>query len=191
MEVAGFEEKMFKDDPLKTELVIWIAGCNYNCFYCHNKHISKLNQNKIEFSVVFEHIKKRKNFLDAVVFTGGEPTLHPDLKIMIKKVKETEIPVVLDTNGTNPKVVEDLIEENLLNFIAMDIKCTFDKYESITKANPQIDNVKKTIKIIEESGILHKFRTAKPLEVTDDDIKEIQTYIKSKLEVNTNLITTL
>ncbi len=131
------------------------------CPFCHNSSLV-LNPNSapdIPFEEVYDYLKLRKNVVDAVVFTGGEPTLIPDLQKTIMKVKELGYKVKLDTNGTNPNVVKELIENNLVDYIAMDIKNSFTKYDFTSGTKINQDKIKESIDLIMSSGVDYEFRT--------------------------------
>jgi len=124
----------------------------------------------------------RKELLDAVVITGGEPTIYGDKLVdLIKKIKDMGFLVKLDTNGTNPVLVQKLINKKLIDFVAMDLKGTFEKYSEIVGVNVDLKLIQDSIALIEESGIDYLFRTTVYKEAhSNDDIKEIASYIKDK-----------
>ncbi len=107
----------------------------------------------------YNFLKKRVGKLDAVVITGGEPTMHQDLPEFIERIREMDFKVKLDTNGTNPELLQSLINKNILDYIAMDLKAASRKYDLVTGVQPDLADIKKSIKIIIESGLAHEFRT--------------------------------
>lgn len=147
------------DYPEKLACLLFTTGCNYRCPFCHNSELVLGNASTISEEEIFSYLEKRKNVLDAVVISGGEPTLQKDLKPFIGRIKDLGFLVKLDTNGTNPETIKSLLDDGLVDYIAMDIKSDFGNYEKITILNPQIENIKKSIKLIEESGIDYEFRT--------------------------------
>jgi pyruvate formate lyase activating enzyme len=127
---------------------------------------------------VFSFLKKRKPFIDAVCISGGEPTLYKDLHGFITEIKEQGFLVKLDTNGTNPGVLTELLDEELLDYIAMDIKAPFHKYELVTGTKVDIEDIKASIDVIRHSDIDYEFRTTVCKELhTKEDILEIARYI--------------
>ena len=119
MEFVGIDKFSLLDYDEKVSVVLFSPACNFRCPFCHNGE-SVLNSNTpILFEEILEYLKSRVGLIDAVVFTGGEPTLMPELKERIKAVKELGFLIKLDTNGTNPKVIEELLNEGLLDYIAM------------------------------------------------------------------------
>lgn len=159
MIISGFQKLTLLDYPKKTAAIIFTGGCNFKCSYCQNSIFIGKCQESINEEEIFEYLKKRRNVLDGVVVSGGEPTIHKDLKDFIKRIKELKYLVKLDTNGSNPKVIKELIDEQLVDYIAMDIKHLFTKYQDVIKTNTNVDNIKKSIDIIKKSNIEHEFRT--------------------------------
>ena len=128
MKIAGFNKTSFVDYPGKIACVVFTPHCNMRCDYCHNKHILEGYVPLIDEGEIFDHIEKRKGMISALVITGGEPTLQAGLVDFIKKVKALDLAVKLDTNGSKPELIKDLLDQDLLDYIAMDIKSPFDKY---------------------------------------------------------------
>ncbi len=157
--LAGLQKTTFIDYPEKIACIVFTQGCNFRCGYCHNPELFENKEPLISLEAFFEFLKKRQGKLDGVVVTGGEPTLQKDLKDFIKNIKKLGFLVKLDTNGTNPQILEELINENLLDYIAMDIKAPIDKYEIIVNCNVNIENIKKSIELIKNSGVDYEFRT--------------------------------
>ena len=161
MRIGGLQKFSFIDYPGKTAAIIFTQGCNFKCSYCHNPQLvyPSLFNVSIPEEDVFAFLESRKNQLNAVVITGGEPTLQPDLIDFIIKVKEMGFLIKLDTNGSNPQVLEQIISQKLVNFIAMDIKAPFDKYNYVCCVPVNIDNIKRSINLIKNSGVEFLFRT--------------------------------
>ena len=172
MEISGLIKNSFVDYPKNIACVVFTAGCNMNCWYCHNHEIINDTKGVISEEYVFNLLTERKNFLDGVVITGGEPTMQPDLKEFIVKVKQMGYKVKLDTNGTNFEVLKDLVESNLLDYIAMDVKAPLYKYNIITTV-PSIETVKQCIEYIKTCGVDYEFRTTFAPNLTNQDIEQI------------------
>lgn len=180
--ILGFEKLSLLDFDDKITAVIFLGGCNMRCPFCHNFDLVMMPENceEISFDEVLEYLKKRKNVLDAVTFTGGEPTLDKDLKNMIKQVKDLGYVIKLDSNGTNPKVIKDLVEPHLIDYVAMDIKNSFTNYHKTCGTNISLENVKESIRYLMNSGIDYEFRTTIIDEFHSvDDMKEISEMIKN------------
>jgi len=180
------------DYPEKVCSVIFISGCNFRCGYCHNKDLVLDNPNNplrtIPESEILRHLDKRKHLIDAVCITGGEPTLYIELIELIKKIKKLNLLVKLDTNGSNPKLLKELINNNLINYIAMDVKALLEKekYEKTINTNIDIETIKKTIDIITKSGIGHEFRTTVvPSLLSKEDMIDIAKQLATKTESTT------
>ena len=180
MEFVGIDKFSLLDFDEKVSVVLFSPACNFRCPFCHNGE-SVLNANTpIPFDEILDYLKTRVGLIDAVVFTGGEPTIMPELVERIKKVKELGFLIKLDTNGTNPGIVEELLNEGLLDYIAMDIKNSEARY-SETAGCPGIkmENIKKTIKILENSGVNYEFRTTLVKEFHDEkSIREMCKLVK-------------
>ncbi len=160
MSLVGLDKMSLLDYEDKISCVLFYKACNFRCPFCHNGLTVLEAEDEILFDAALDYLKSRKGLLDAVVFTGGEPTLEPNLKNHIKRVKELGFLIKLDTNGTNPEVVKELLDENLLDYIAMDIKNSEEKYSLTTGVkNVNIDKIKESISLIMNSGVPYEFRT--------------------------------
>lgn len=160
MNIAGVQKVTLLDYPGKVACEIFTQGCNFECPFCQNSSLIPIT-NTGEFSEeeIFEYLNLRKNILDGIVITGGEPTVQKDLKGFIKKIKDLGLLVKLDTNGGNPKVLQELIDEDLVDYVAMDIKNIFNKYNITAGKKINLDNIKKSIEILKASKIDYEFRT--------------------------------
>ena len=172
MEIAGFIVNSFVDYPGNIASVVFTPGCNMNCWYCHNRDIISETKGGYDEDKILREIETRKKFLDGVVISGGEPTLQKDLLSFAEKIKKLGLKVKLDTNGTNCSVVKKMVQEGLVDYIAMDIKAPFDKYNKVTIVK-DVEEVKKTVKYIMECGINYEFRTTFAPNLTVDDVVEI------------------
>lgn len=180
--ICGVNPNSFIDYPKEIAYVIFLAGCNFKCPFCHNKSVVNAKSNYLIEEEILKDLIDRKNFTDAVVITGGEPTIYDEKLVeLIKKLKNLNLKIKLDTNGTNPALLKKIIKQNLINFVAMDIKNIFSKYDKTAGAKVNIDNIKKSIEIIENSNIDYQFRTT--INKTNhniEDLKEILSYINDK-----------
>ena len=142
--------------------MLFTSGCNFDCPYCHNPDLAKGCTSYSPFSTengVYDFLDNRKTFLDGVVISGGEPTLQKDLVLLCQKVKNMGYPVKLDTNGSRPKVLKQLIEDGLVDYIAMDIKTDPFNYSPLIKKDCKPDNIISSIRIIMESDLAYEFKT--------------------------------
>lgn len=159
----GFQKTTLTDFPGEIACIVFTSGCNFRCGYRHNPEL----------------FERRKNKLDGVVTTGGEPTIHKDLPNFIEKIKSENFKVKLDTNGTDPEMLADLIKANLLDYVAVDIKAPFEKYSEITCVPADTEKIEKTVGILLESEIEHEFRTTVvKSQLSADDILKIVKLIK-------------
>jgi len=173
MKIAGFAKSSFVDYPGKIACVVFTPYCNMKCRYCHNKHILSGDVPVVEETKVFDYLEKRKDMLGAVVITGGEPTIQNDLRLFIEKVRKLGLMVKLDTNGTNPKVIKDLLAKGLLDYIAMDVKAPLNKYFETVCCPVDINAITASIGIIMNSSISYEFRTTFAPSLTCEDIESI------------------
>lgn len=173
--IGGLKKTSLLDYPEKISAIVFTQGCNFRCGYCHNPGLLKNSENgSLSIESFFEFLKTRQGKLDGVVITGGEPTLQPDLKPFIQRVKELGFFVKLDTNGCNPDIIEDLINKKIVDYIAMDIKAPLEKYSNITNVNIDLDKIKQSIYLIMKSGIDYEFRTTVvKSQLTLDDFDKI------------------
>ena len=182
MYLGGLQKSSLIDYPGKLSSVIFFTGCNFDCPYCHNPELAKgcvACPADLTAAHICDFLKQRQGFLDGVVVSGGEPTLQPDLPDLCKKIKGFGYPVKLDTNGSRPKVLEQLIDARLVDYIAMDLKTDPMLYSSCIKANCNPDPLLASIRILMESGIDYEFRTTcvKPI-VTFETIENISQLIQ-------------
>ena len=160
MEFVGIDKFSLLDYEDKVACVLFCKPCNFRCPFCHNGLTVLEADTYIPFEDILAYLQSRKGLIDAVVVSGGEPTLMPDLKEKITQLKKLGFLIKLDTNGTNPEVVKDLYESHLIDYVAMDIKNSFDKYPLTAGVkNVDIEKVKQTIDYLMHSGIDYEFRT--------------------------------
>lgn len=174
MIISGFEKLTLLDFPGKVACIIFTQGCNFKCSYCQNSDLLNCSGNGlISEEEIFKYLEKRKKVLDGVVVSGGEPTIQRDLLRFIKRIKELGFLVKLDTNGSNPNVLKKLIEEKLVDYVAMDIKNVFNKYSDVIKININLDKIKESIELLKASNVNHEFRTTiiKSFHSLDDILK--------------------
>lgn len=176
----GWQKTSLIEYPGKIVSVLWVGKCNFSCPWCYNKDLV-LNPEKlpsITEDEVLDFLKTRIGLLDGVMITGGEPTLNHDLPDFIQKVKNLKFLVGIETNGINPEVLQKLIKEKLIDFVAMDIKAPIDnqeKYNEITGTKVDLEKIKNSIEIIKNSKIDCEFRTTVvPILKRDDIIKIAQ-----------------
>jgi pyruvate formate lyase activating enzyme len=175
MLIGGLDKFSLIDYPEHLAAIIFTQGCNFRCHFCYNPVLvvshDKLQDNashelvrenghsQISEDDLFIFLKSRIGKLDGVVISGGEPTLHRDLPELISKIKTLGFDIKLDTNGTNPKMLQKLIDNQLIDYIAMDIKGPENSYENVVSAKVDLKKIQESIKIIIKSSTPYEFRT--------------------------------
>lgn len=172
LEIKGYKQGSLIEWPGLIVDSIFLAGCDFRCPYCHNPDLIEINTvESYDINLVLEEIDKRakSKWLDGVSITGGEPTLNKKLPKFLRILKNMGLKTKIDTNGNHPEVVKKLLDEELLDYIAMDVKAVPGKYHKLSKSTIDIKKIKKTIKIIIESGIDHEFRTTVAPTIVDPE----------------------
>ncbi|MCD4740297.1 anaerobic ribonucleoside-triphosphate reductase activating protein [archaeon] len=184
MRIGGLEKQSLLDYPGKISSIIFTIGCNFRCPYCHNPELIG-NAEELSEKQVLAHLDSHKKFLDAVVITGGEPTLQPDLEQFIKKVKKLGYSVKLDTNGSHPAKLKSLVKQGLIDYVAMDVKAPIDFKKQNTSvggamSKDMFEKVKESIDFLEQTSLPHEFRTTVvPGIHTPEDIVNICSTLKN------------
>jgi len=180
MQIGGLEKSTLLDYPGLPACTVFLIGCNFRCPFCYSSELvlpEKIKlQPKISEKYFFGFLKERKGLLDGVVICGGEPTINKDLPVFIRKIKKMGYLVKLDTNGSSPKMLKELIDKKLIDYVAMDIKAPLDakKYKKAAGVKVNLDKIRKSIKLIKRSGINYEFRTTLVPKIhTKEDIIEI------------------
>ena len=168
------------DFPTKGACTVFTGGCNFRCPFCHNASLVLAPDEVAPYDTeeFFSYINKRKGILDGVCLTGGEPLLQPDIEYFIKRIKDSGLAVKLDTNGSMPKKLRGLIEAGLVDYIAMDIKNSREKY-AMTCGIPSFpENVNESVDLIMSSSTPYEFRTTLVRELhTVEDMEDIGKWI--------------
>ncbi len=161
MQIAGLQKSSLLDYPSKIAAVIFTLGCNFRCPYCHNPNLitAVSSHSLFDETAVFNFLKQRQGKLDAVVVSGGEPSLQKDIAEFFRKIKDLGYLAKLDTNGTNPDVIKRLVNEKLVDYIAMDIKSPLNKYEQTVCRSIDIGKISESIEFIMSCGVEYEFRT--------------------------------
>ena len=161
MKIAGYEKLSLQDFPNQISCIIFTQGCNIRCPFCQNSTLIPMDaKNLISEDEIFDYLNLRKNIISGVTISGGEPTLQPDLENFIDKVKDLKLKVKLDTNGLNTKLLEKLIENQKIDYVAMDIKNSLNKYSltsGVAKINMQ--NILNSIELLKKGKVDYEFRT--------------------------------
>lgn len=186
MQIHGLNKTTLLDYPGYVAATVFTGGCNFRCPFCHNKNLvlTGMGNPLISEEEIFGFLKKRAGILKGVCITGGEPTLQTDLPDFIRKVKALGYLVKLDTNGSNPEVLKELLLEGLLDYVAMDVKNAPTKYAMTTGMDSTVsakivEPVSESIDLLLHANIDYEFRTTVVKELhTIEDIAEIAKWIK-------------
>ena len=182
MILGGLQKNSLIDYPEKLSCVLFLSGCNFTCPYCHNPQLLKegaSNTGSLDEKVFYEFLESHKGFIDGVVISGGEPTLQKELLLLCRKIKQMGFLIKLDTNGSRPKTIKSLIDEGLVDYIAMDVKTDPLSYPPAIAKEYDPGQTLASIETIMGSGIPYEFRTTcvKPI-VDEQSIKNIARTIK-------------
>lgn len=180
MIIKGMQKLTLIDYPGKVACTLFTFGCNFRCPYCQNPElVIGTPDNAIEEKTILEFLEERKGFLDAVCITGGEPTLYEDLPEFIKKIKNIGYLIKLDTNGTNLEMLKRVVEENLIDYIAMDIKAPLERYEEVVRVEVDEEEIRRTTDFIMKCGLEYEFRTTVvPGLIGKEDIEKIGEWLE-------------
>ncbi len=166
------------DYPGKMGLIVFTPGCNFRCGFCHNPELVEENIGEIDIDILIRNIENRKNagWYQGVCISGGEPCLHPGLIDFCRKLKEIGVSVKLDTNGSVPSILRKLLEEGLVDYIAMDVKAPKEKYNEIANTSVDINAIEESIELIKECPA-YEFRTTVLPFFKTSDAEEIGKWI--------------
>jgi len=183
MLIGGLQKSTLVDYPGKVAATVFTLGCNYHCPFCQNPELVDTErikkQPQMEQEAFFDFLKSRKGLLDGICITGGEPLIQSDIFDFVKKIKKQGFLVKLDTNGSQPEKLKKLFQKNLLDFVAMDIKSSLEKYPDAVGAQINPRDIQKSIDLIRQSGTDYEFRTtAAPGIINKKEIKKIGQWLK-------------
>jgi pyruvate formate lyase activating enzyme len=161
MKIGGFQKVSLIDYPGRISAVVFTQGCNFRCPFCHNPELVDPGrfEDLIPQKEILSFLERRRGRLDAVVITGGEPTMQPALVPFIIQLKVMGFQVKLDTNGALPDRIEEMLDRKLLDYVAMDIKAPLERYGEVTKTKPDQQLIRRSISLIMDSGLDYEFRT--------------------------------
>jgi len=183
MKIGGLIKFTLIDFPGCPAAIVFTQGCNFRCRYCHNPELvyPHMFQEPVTEEEVKSFLVRRQGTLEGVVVSGGEPTLQPDIVRFMSDVKALGYKTKLDTNGSRPDVLQELIDKKLVDFIAMDLKAPLDKYALITGVDANATILRRSMDLIRQSGLPYEFRTTYDKEVlTDADIAAISQLCEGK-----------
>lgn len=172
--MAAWHPTTLLDWPGRVATTVFLAGCNLRCPYCHNGELLGASAPTADWRELREYLRVRCNWIDGVVITGGEPTFDPGLPTLLEAIAFEGIPVKLDTNGTNPGVLRTLLGQRLIEYVALDVKTTFDRYDEVVGLDGAGALVKSSIEVLLTGDVDHEFRTtAYPAAVSKENLPRI------------------
>ena len=176
MIISGVQKFTLLDFPGKVACVVFTAGCNFRCGYCHNpefvlpERIAEISKSFINQDIFFRFLQERIGLLDGVVITGGEPTLMVDLMKFMATIKSMGFLVKLDTNGNRPEVINEAIRLDLVDYIAMDVKTSLDEYGGLVGRLVRPEKIKESIDLLKSGNTDYEFRTTLVKEIHSRDV---------------------
>ena len=182
MKICGLNKTTLLDYPGKVAATIFLGGCNFRCPFCQNSSLVLHADREPELSQdeIFSFLEKRRGILEGVCITGGEPSLNDNLEEFIRKIRSLGYAVKLDTNGSRPYILKDLVRKNLLDKIAMDIKACPENYGNVSGLlDPDLDSIRESVDFLMEGHVDYEFRTTVVRELhTEKDFRKIGQWIK-------------
>jgi len=188
VKIGGFQPLTLSDYPGQVAAIVFAQGCNFRCPFCHNAALLATEVPSgtwLDQSDILVALQSRRSLLNAVVLSGGEPTLQDNLMESMDRVKRMGLKVKLDTNGSRPAVLRDLLNQDLLDCVAMDIKAPLHKYPVLTGVNVSTARIQESIALLLDSGLPCQFRTTfVPGLLVQEDLEEIRSYLPSQARYN-------
>ncbi len=184
MVIGGLEKLTLIDFPDKLACTVFLTGCNFCCPWCHSPELVLPERIKIQPKIsekeFFKFLSERKNLLEGCVLCGGEPTVNKDLEKFARRIKNLGYAVKLDTNGSNPDALKNLIDKKLIDYVAMDIKAPKEKYQKMIGRKIDIGKIEKSVAFLKKNKVGYEFRTTVvPTLLTEKDILKIAAWISS------------
>ena len=179
IKLGGLQETSLLDYPGKICAIVWTVGCNFRCPFCYNLNMVYGDTDTVPVDHVLSFLDDRVGKLDALSITGGEPLLHEDIGDFMKEVKDRGFLVKVDTNGTFPDRLEQLLNAGLVDYVSMDVKAPFDKYDQLAGVHVDVEKIKRSIELIMEKASDYEFKTTMiPGLLEKEDVKQVTSFIK-------------
>lgn len=169
VKILGLQKLTLLDYPGKTACTVFTGGCNFRCPYCHNASVVFEIEHAVSHDELFAFLKKRRNILDGVCITGGEPLINDDIEFLIKEIRDLGYLIKLDTNGYFPEKLEYLIGRQYIDYAAMDIKNSLPRYAQTVGVTLDTDKIKESAKILMSGNTEYEFRTTAVRELHDEN----------------------
>ncbi len=184
MKIGGFQALTLSDYPGHIASIVFMQGCNFRCPFCHNGTLLAHDRPAAELideDAVFATSKRRADFLDGVVISGGEPTMQEDLMVFMERIKRMGLKVKLDTNGSRPAVLRDVLSGRMADCVAMDIKAPFAKYPKLTGVDAPVEAIQESLSLLLDGDTPCQFRTTfVPSLLSEQDIDGIRSYLPDR-----------
>ena len=164
MRIGGFRPFTLSDFPGCVAAIVFTQGCNFRCSYCHNEGLlchTPENGKLVTQEEVLGFLTNRSGRVRGVVVTGGEPSTQPDLPLFLLRLRAMDLKVKLDTNGSNPQMLSQILLEGLVDYIAMDVKAPWDAYGRLTGIDCDVEAIRQSMDLVIRSGVEHEFRTTR------------------------------
>jgi pyruvate formate lyase activating enzyme len=196
MNIGGFQKTSLLDYPDRISAIVWTSGCNFRCPFCYNKSLALGTAELFPQDEILSFLSKRKALLEGVVISGGEPLLHDDIVDFIKKIKDLRLLVKIDTNGTFPERLAELLEQQLVDYVAMDVKAPQKKYQQLTGTKLDVNKIDASIELLKTKAPAYEFKTTViPGLLTKGDIIDIaqwlngaETYFLQQFKIKAPLV---
>jgi pyruvate formate lyase activating enzyme len=179
MKIGGFQKTSLLDYPDRISAIVWTSGCNFRCPFCYNKKLALGTAELFPQDEILSFLSKRKALLEGVVISGGEPLLHDDIIDFVKRIKDMHLRVKIDTNGSIPDRLRELLEQQLVDYVAMDVKAPREKYTQLTDVAVNTSNIETSINLLKTKAPAYEFKTTfVPGLLTKEDIIEIARWLQ-------------
>jgi pyruvate formate lyase activating enzyme len=179
MKIGGFQKVSLLDYPDRISAIIWASGCNFRCPFCYNKNLALGTAELFPEDEILSFLSKRKEQLEGVVISGGEPLIQKDIVDFIEKIKKQKLLVKVDTNGAFPEKLGELLEKQLLDYVAMDVKAPKEKYRQLSGLPLEMSKIETSIYLIKHNAPAYEFKTTYiPEFLKKEDIIEIAQWLK-------------
>lgn len=179
MKIGGFQKLSLLNYPGKTACTVFTSGCNFRCPYCHNSGLAEEKEPEITPELVLDHLRKRRGILEGICISGGEPLIHRDILQFFEQIKRLGYAIKLDTNGSNPDLLKEAIKSGLVDYAAMDIKNTAEKYPMTAGCAVSFpESIGESAEFLKRGTVPYEFRTTVVNEFHDaEDIRKIAGFL--------------
>jgi pyruvate formate lyase activating enzyme len=179
MKIGGFQKTSLLDYPDRISAIVWTSGCNFRCPFCYNTALALGKGNIFPEEEILSFLSKRRGLVEGVVVTGGEPLLQDDLPLFLSKIKSLGYLVKVDTNGSYPEKLKALLENQLVDYVAMDVKAPKEKYTQLADAAVDLSHIQTSIELIKQKAPQYEFRTTfVPTLLAKEDIVAIAQWLQ-------------